>query len=487
MWRDDDGGGCTDDVELMDLGDPGGSSVVDESDSEDDGVDSGVGTTYSSTSRRTVPFSLVAPLYAVAFLQAAAILMALSLLFPVTSKKLCSVNATWNSTTNECTDAITEAVSTDVGTYNLLMNLSNFVSVSAIGELSDVLGRKRALLMSLSGVLFTFMLYALVGGDPTMTPFVLALTAVFGLAAGQAGINVHLFSMIADATKTTPVVERTTVFGKLLLAMYCGYVAGPLLGGILVSSDALSEVKCYFVVSGFQGAAMVITVLALPETRPVRERTTFRLSGLNPIAGILLLATDKVTLQVLLVQFCTLMAFCGIMMIVPADLVSHGQSDYTSYFSASLFASCTVAQFVLPKLLEWTTVKRTLQIGLFLTFGALCLLSIPFLTPMEESRIGVSACLITSIWTVGAVWDAPCRTLAVARHPPEKIGMATAGLNTLQIFVQGVGNKLGLVVQNAGLHRSHPYAGYLFVAVLSFLGFLLTLCIPDVDGRKKGR
>ena len=113
MWRDDDGGGCTDDVELMDLGDPGGSSVVDESDSEDDGVDGGVGTTYSSTSRRTVPFSLVAPLYAVAFLQAAAILMALSLLFPVTSKKLCSVNATWNSTTNECTDAITEAVSTD--------------------------------------------------------------------------------------------------------------------------------------------------------------------------------------------------------------------------------------------------------------------------------------------------------------------------------------------------------------------------------------
>lgn len=59
--------------------------------------------------------------------------------------------------------------------------------------------------------------------------------------------------------------------------------------------------------------------------------------------------------------------------------------------------------------------------------------------------------------------------------------------NTILTYVVYVGRafKLGLVVQNAGLHRSHPYAGYLFVAVLSFLGYLLTLYITD--GREKGR
>ena len=49
-------------------------------------------------------------------------------------------------------------------------------------------------------------------------------------------------------------------------------------------------------------------------------------------------------------------------------------------------------------------------------------------------------------WVVGGLWDAPSRTLTVSHHPVEKIGVATAGLQNMQMFAQGVGNKVALSV-----------------------------------------
>jgi len=86
---------------------------------------------------------------------------------------------------------------------------------------------------------------------------------------------------------------------------------------------------------------------------------------------------------------------------------------------------------------------------------------------------------------VGGMWDAPCRTLAVSRHPANKIGLATAGLVSLQSLTQGVASKGIFVLATYGYKHEYDgsnmsWLGYAVAAGCAVVAFAISLTIPGV-------
>ena len=83
------------------------------------------------------------------------------------------------------------------------------------------------------------------------------------------------------------------------------------------------------------------------------------------------------------------------------------------------------------------------------------------------------------------MWDAPCRTLAVSRHPANRIGLATAGLVSLQSLTQGVASKGIFVLATYGYKHQYDgsnmsWLGYAVAAGCAVVAFVISLTLPSV-------
>ena len=142
-----------------------------------------------------------------------------------------------------------------VGMVMSAYSLAQFISAPLLGRLSDRVGRRPVLLLSLAGSAITFSLY---GFAPNLAflIFARALAGMFGgsISAAQA--------VVADVTQPE---ERSKYMGLLGASIGVGFVCGPALGA-------------FFARYGFAAASIAAGVLAalnfvaalvrLPETRP---------------------------------------------------------------------------------------------------------------------------------------------------------------------------------------------------------------------------
>lgn len=163
------------------------------------------------------------------------------------------------------------------GLLGSVFGLLQFAVAPLLGRLSDRYGRRPVLLLSLTCLGVDWLAHA-----ATSSPWPLLI--VHALAGACAGTNTVVNAYIADVC---PPERRARAYGLIGSAFGLGFVAGPVLGGLLGAVDVRLP---------FLGAAILSFVnviygwLVLPESRPGDGVTPLSLRMANPfsaIAGVL--------------------------------------------------------------------------------------------------------------------------------------------------------------------------------------------------------
>lgn len=156
-----------------------------------------------------------------------------------------------------------------IGIYALMQ----FLLAPAVGALSDRLGRRPVLLVSLLGQALA---YAALAVAPSYG-WLLAARALAGVFGSSTPV---VSAFIAD---TTPAEERARRFGQLGACMGVGFIVGPLLGGVLGGMD----VRMPFVAAGVLAAvnaAWIALTLPKDDVRAPAENTPLLV---NPLSALL--------------------------------------------------------------------------------------------------------------------------------------------------------------------------------------------------------
>jgi len=149
-----------------------------------------------------------------------------------------------------------------------------------IGKASDNWGRKRSLLLCLSGFTFGFFVTA-AGVHFNFYGLLILGRAIAGLTAGA-----HVIALASMADLSTG-KDKTKNMGAVIMASTLGFVIGPALGGILSSADILPffSARTPFAAVGLMGLiAIALTQLYFQETftrKPLASPDAVNASDMN--------------------------------------------------------------------------------------------------------------------------------------------------------------------------------------------------------------
>lgn len=181
-----------------------------------------------------------------------------------------------------------------VGTFALMQ----FLIAPALGALSDKIGRRPVILLSLAGAAIDYLIMAFA---PNLV-WLFAARAISGALSGSvAAANAYM----ADVT---PPERRAQNFGLLGAAFGLGLVLGPALGGFLGQIDLRLP---FFAAAGLAGLNWLYGAFVLPESLPPERRRPFDWKRANPVGALQalgkfanVLPLASVHLLAMLVQFC---------------------------------------------------------------------------------------------------------------------------------------------------------------------------------------
>ncbi|KVO45770.1 MFS transporter [Burkholderia stagnalis] len=243
---------------------------------------------------------------------------------------------------------------THYGVLLALYAFAQFLCAPLLGALSDRFGRRPVLLASLAGAALDYLLMAYA---PT-----LAWLYAGRLIAGITGASVAVAT--AYVTDVTAEPDRARRFGQLGAVMGIGFIAGPLIGGLL----GAWHLRAPFVAAALLNALNLALVWrALPESRPPSARDGHTATILNPFASLRLLRGGP-----------TLAALVGVYVIValvsqaPATLwILYGQEHFgwstlIAGLSLTGYGAChALAQaFAIGPLIARLGERRALALGL---------------------------------------------------------------------------------------------------------------------------
>ncbi len=170
--------------------------------------------------------------------------------------------------------------------------LMQFVAAPILGALSDQYGRRPIILLALVGLGIDYLILA---AAPGLWWFVAGriIAGIMGATYTAAG------AYIADIS---PPEKRAQNFGLIGAAFGFGFIAGPLVGGLL---GAVSLRLPFLLAAGLALANFLFGLLVLPESLPLERRRQFKLTQANPIGAVKSLA-----------RYPLLGAFLGIFVVV---------------------------------------------------------------------------------------------------------------------------------------------------------------------------
>jgi MFS transporter, DHA1 family, tetracycline resistance protein len=177
------------------------------------------------------------------------------------------------------------------GVLGSVYGLLQFVASPLLGRLSDRYGRRPVLLASLGCLGVDWLAHATVPGPWTLLAF-------HALAGACAGTGTVVNAYIADVTAPG---DRARAFGLVGSVFGLGFVAGPVVGGLLGGVD----VRLPFLVA----ALLCFTNVAygwvvLPESRPGDRTTPLTLRMANPVGAIVEVLRRPVLGRLAHARFC---------------------------------------------------------------------------------------------------------------------------------------------------------------------------------------
>jgi len=182
-----------------------------------------------------------------------------------------------------------ENVATYIGIMAALYAAMQFVFAPVLGSLSDRLGRRPVLLISLAGAAINYLFLAFA---PSLWLLLLG-RAIAGLTSANVSVAT------AYITDISPEQSRARRFGLLNAMFGAGFIIGPILGG------ALGDywLRLPFIAAAILNAGnLLLAYFVLPESRtPTREKID--LAALNPLRPLRWVLTMKNLLPIIAIFF----------------------------------------------------------------------------------------------------------------------------------------------------------------------------------------
>jgi DHA1 family tetracycline resistance protein-like MFS transporter len=166
------------------------------------------------------------------------------------------------------------------GILTATFGLMQFIFMPMLGAISDRIGRRPVLLYSMAGMGLNFLATAWAPN--------LAYLFIGRVIGGMSSASMSVASAYASDISTHE--NRAKSFGKIGAAFGLGFIAGPMLGGLLGGIDLHLP---FYVAAALSAANFAYGWFYVPESLPEAQRGKFRLTRVNPLAGLIKLARRK--------------------------------------------------------------------------------------------------------------------------------------------------------------------------------------------------
>ncbi len=345
------------------------------------------------------------------------------------------------------------------GVFIALWAGMQFVASPIIGSLSDRFGRRPVILLSTIGLGADYVLMALAPN--------LGWLAVGRIAAGVTSASFSaIYAYMADIT--TP-EHRTRGYGLIGAAFSAGFVAGPLLGGML---GEWSPRAPFWAAAALSTVSFAYGAFVLPESLAPERRMAFSWGRANPLGALRLLRTHAELAGLAVVNF--LMYFAHHVFSAVFVLYAGHRYGWSAWQVGVLLAMVGVLDMLVQALLVGPVSRRmgdrwTMVFGL--TMGAFGILW------MGLAPDGVS--LILAMFP-NALWGLAMPTLQamMTGHVSESEQGQLQGANTSVGSLAGILSPLffGAVYASSvgpDAPLPHPGAAFLIAALVLLVGAVI--------------
>ena len=358
-----------------------------------------------------------------------------------------------------------DAVGKAATLYGLLLSLyalMQFLFGPAFGALSDRFGRRPIMLISLAGLGVDYILLAVA---PNL--WIVALARIIGGIMGASVATATAY--IADIT---PPEKRAANFGLIGAAFGVGFVAGPLIGGVL--GEFGSRVP-FYAAAGVSVIAFFFAFFLLPESLDHAHRRPFNIKEANPIGAFIVVLRYKAVLALLSLFVISQLAE----RMLEANWVLYtgyrfGWTAYQVGISLALVGVLVVitqgglVRVVVPKLGE----RFTINMGFLV--ATICMVGIAFVP---------QAWMIYAIivpYVLGWGLTAPAvQSLITRQVPPNEQGILQGAISSAQTITGIIGPPVAGAVFGYFIGPATPVhlpgAPFLLGAILFVIGLIVAL------------
>ena len=159
------------------------------------------------------------------------------------------------------------------GLMSTVFGLMQFLFMPMLGALSDRVGRRPVLMVSMAGMGINFLSTAWAPN--------LACLFIGRVIGGMSSASMSVAS--AYASDISSADNRAKSFGKVGAAFGLGFICGPMLGGLLGSVDLHLP---FYVAAALSAANLAYGYFAVPESLPASRRAPFSRAALNPFSAL---------------------------------------------------------------------------------------------------------------------------------------------------------------------------------------------------------
>lgn len=179
-------------------------------------------------------------------------------------------------------------VTSHYGVFLALYAFMQFIFSPILGALSDRFGRRPILLISLAGAAVDYLIMAFAPN--------LIILYIGRIISGITGANMAVATAyIADISEEEIRAKR---YGFMHACFGLGFVAGPLIGGVLGSIDLHYP---FLMAAAFNGLNFVLGYFVLPESHAKEKRRAVEFKKLNPFASLMWVTGMKSLIPLLII------------------------------------------------------------------------------------------------------------------------------------------------------------------------------------------
>ncbi len=360
------------------------------------------------------------------------------------------------------------------GLLGSVYGLLQFLFSTVWGGLSDRIGRRPTLLVTLAGTVLAYVLWIVAGSFAVLV----AARVLGGIMAG------NISTASAAVADTTSGRDRAKGMGIVGMAIGLGFILGPAIGGFSVGWSLVEPGTSAgaLALNPFSVPAIVATLLALvnllwvatrfPETLPAEKRGRGeQVRSLNPFRRLATLSFPGVV-RVSTIYFLYLVAFAGIeftLTFLTKERFAYEPLDMAKMF---VFVGLIIAlvqgglvRRVAPRFGE----RRVAMLGMLLTVPGFLLIG--------------SASTTTGLFTglacmaVGSALVMPCLSALVSRYTPaDRQGLALGAFRSMGSLSRATGPIVGALVY----WRFSSGLLYLAAGAMLLIPLVMALGLPAV-------